>query len=466
MKRKWWIVALIIVLVGGAYLGYSEWLKPRGARAQTSQQVTELVVVERGTLQDSIEASGNLTPARERSLIFETQGRVAEVYVTEGDRVTEGQPLVRLDATSLELTVESAEASLAQAQVQLEQVLQGPTDAEIAAAEAALSSAKASYAQVKEGTSEAQLAQLRADVDLAAREVQQAQGNYERSGQNVVVGLQLQDATWAYEQAQLAYEIALDVDNNDLASAWSKVEQAQIDLDEILAGPTDEEVEAAELNVERAEISLQKARRQLENMTLVTPFDGTITQLNAVEDEMLSGTVAVIVADLESLEVDISLDEVDVTQVSEGQTAGVAVEALDGLTIPGEVLEIAPQGETTSGVVLYPVTVGLMERPDGVRVGMTVDVEIIIAQWEDVLYLPQRAIKLEGDGAYVMVQKDSDEFERVSVVLGKSLAGNVEIVQGVSEGDVVGVLTEVATDNNEDEAPPMPGMGIFGGGRP
>lgn len=460
MKKKWWIAGFIVSLVVGGYLIYTRWIEPPATRAQGEEQITELRVVERGTLQEAIEATGNLTPVRERSLSFETGGRVAEVYVTEGESVREGQPLVQLERTSLELALASAGASLQQAEVRLAQVLEGASEAQIAAEEAMVSSAQASYALVKEGASEEQLAQLQAEMERAAKEVRRAQGNYERAGQNVHAGLELQDATLAYEQARLAYEIALDVDNHDLASAWSKVEGAQADLEALLAEPTEEEVEAAELSVQRAQLALERAQRQYDDATLSAPFDGTVTALTAVVGERVSGAVVVIVADLDALEVEITLDEGDVARVSEGQEALLTVEALEDVSISGEVVEIAPQGETKSGVVLYPVTVKLTERPERVRAGMTTDVEIVTERWENVLHLPQRAVQLEGDRAYLLVQGASGEFERVPVVLGRRVGGHVEILEGVNEGAVVGVLTAIEVEEGDDGTQ-MPGMNML-----
>ncbi|MCD4739318.1 MAG: efflux RND transporter periplasmic adaptor subunit [Anaerolineae bacterium] len=194
---------------------------------------------------------------------------------------------------------------------------------------------------------------------------------------------------------------------------------------------------------------------------MAAPFAGTVTELNVAVGELAAGSAVVVIAELETLEVEITLDESDVVQVSEGQSAQVSLEALDKLSIPGEVTEIAPQGETTSGVVLYPLTVQLAEIPAEIRAGMTVDVEIIIARWDDLLYLPQRALKLQDGQAYAMLQNGSGEFKRVPVTLGRSLGGNVEIKDGLTEGDVVGVLTEIVTD--EELEPPM---FMMGRGRP
>ncbi len=380
MKKRWWILGVVLVVVGG-YLSYARWLKPGNAGAQATEKVTELVVVVRGALQDSIEGSGNLVAAQERALAFGSGGRVTAIYIAEGEHVTAGQPLVQLETTSLELSVKQAEASLAKTQVQLEATLAGATESEIAAAEAAVSSVQASYAQVKDGVSTERLTQLQAELDLAAQEVQQAQGNYDRYGDRMAASLQ--DATLAYERAQFTYDIAAEVDSYTLTSAWSNVEQRQADLDALLAGPTEEERATADLGVQQAELALQKAQRQLEDATLAAPFAGTVTELNVAVGELAAGSAVVVIAELETLEVEITLDESDVVQVSEGQSAQVSLEALDKLSIPGEVTEIAPQGETTSGVVLYPLTVRLAETPPEIRAGMTVDVEIIIARWDD-----------------------------------------------------------------------------------
>lgn len=119
---------------------------------------------------------------------------------------------------------------------------------------------------------------------------------------------------------------------------------------------------------------------------------------------------------------------------------------------------------------LYPVTVQLQQIPERVRAGMSADVEVITEVLEDVLYLPQRAVRLDGDAAYVMQQTASGEFVVTPVTLGRSLAGNVEILSGLAEGDVVGVMTEVTTDgtteNEDGRGMQFPGMGALMGGRP
>ncbi|MEA3397044.1 MAG: biotin/lipoyl-binding protein, partial [Chloroflexota bacterium] len=303
MKKKWWIL-IVLLLAGLGYLGYSRLSKAGAASASPATQVTELVVVTRGTLQDSVDGSGNLVAVQEVSLSFPSSGRVAEVLVEEGENVAAGEPLLRLDTANLELNVAREEIALEEAQLRLEQTLAAATGDEIAAAEAGLSLAQANYSKAKEGTSSEQLAQLETDLQLRVQEVRKAQGNYDRYGERMAP--QLQDATLNYEQAQLAYDIAAaGPDSNDLWASWTQVESAQAKLDALLAGPTDEEVEAAQLKVEQADLSLKKARRRLEEATLTSPFAGTVAQLNVAEGELAGGTAVVVVSDLTTLDVDV-----------------------------------------------------------------------------------------------------------------------------------------------------------------
>ncbi len=460
MKKKWWIL-IVLLLAGLGYLGYSRLSKSGAASAAPATQVTELVVVTRGTLQNSVDGSGNLVAVKEVSLSFSSSGRVAEVLVEEGENVAAGEPLLRLDTANLELNVAREKIALEETQIRLEQTLAAATGDEIAAAEAGLSLAQANYSKMKEGTSSEQLAQLETDLGLRAQEVRKAQGNYDRYGERMAP--QLQDATLNYEQAQLAYDIAAaGPDSNDLWASWTQVESAQAKLDALLAGPTDEEVEAAKLKVEQASLSLKKAQRRLEEATLTAPFAGAVVQLNVAEGEFASGTAVVVVSDLTTLDVDVILDENDVTLVQEGQTAQVSVTALDGPAISGEIVAIAPTAQVKAGVSLYPVTVRLTPTEQAVRAGMTADVEIVTASWENVLTLPLRAIRIEGDESYVMLQTAEGEFKPRPVTLGVSAGGNVEIVAGLAEGEVIGVVTEVSP---EDEAG-TPRMGLLFGGRP
>jgi HlyD family secretion protein len=160
------------------------------------------------------------------------------------------------------------------------------------------------------------------------------------------------------------------------AEARRDVAQAQLAL--VQAGVTDEEIALAEGAVAQAEAALQAARAVLDQATLSAPFAGVVTALEVSPGEVvMQGQVLVRLADLDHLRVRTTdLSERDVTGVAIGGLATVYVEAL-GVEVAGRVVEIGVQPTAIGGDVVFPVVVELDEQPEGLRWGMSVEVEIV-----------------------------------------------------------------------------------------
>jgi RND family efflux transporter MFP subunit len=246
------------------------------------------------------------------------------------------------------------------------------------------------------------------------------------------------------------------------------VAQAQLDL--LLAGPREEQVQAAQAAVDQASAAADQARLRLKKATLATPMDGTVTTLRIERGEWVSpGQPVIVLSDLAVLEVDVNLDETDVAQVMVGQNAWLTVDAFPGVELAGEVTTIAPVAQVQAGVVLYPVAVRLKladpstdaGQAPRLRAGMTADVTVITASRENVIVVPLRAVKTEGQRAYVD-RLVSGQVERVEVKLGMMTETEVEITDGVAEGDVVVVVA--APTQGSGDAVPMP-LRVLGGGK-
>ncbi len=175
------------------------------------------------------------------------------------------------------------------------------------------------------------------------------------------VALEVADKQLKVKQKQLALEDAqLDVVDAGKAvdDAQYALETAKLDVEEV-----GHDVEDAELDVEEARKALLNAQEKLEEANsksplIVAPFDGFITKVNVEGgDEVLSGTVAVQLADPNKFEAEIMVSEVDILQVKEGGEAWVQVDALSGLTLPAEVTHISPTATISQGVVNYKVKV-------------------------------------------------------------------------------------------------------------
>jgi len=166
--------------------------------------------------------------------------------------------------------------------------------------------------------------------------------------------LQVKQKQLALEDAQLAVEDA----QKAVADAKYALEDARLDVEDAR-----HDVEDAQLNVEDATKSLVNAQEKLEEANsksplIVAPFDGFITKVNVEGgDDVMTGTVAVQLADPNKFEAEIMVSEMDILQVKEGGEAWVQVDAMSGLTLPAEVTHISPTATIQSGVVNYRVKV-------------------------------------------------------------------------------------------------------------
>ena len=479
MSKKRWIVAIAVVVVAG--LGFAGWQFVSGQQEAVAQ-AQETATVRQDTLQVVVEGTGSLAPRAEIQLAFLSGGQVAEVLVQEGQVVEAGQPLVRLETDDLKLEIARAEASLASAEGQLAQLLASPRpeeitaqEANLAAAQGQVSAAVANRDQVIAGpdasaiaSAEAQVATAEMDYRAALRTVDSIDKKTDEDRKE-----QARYDLWAAEIGLDAAQTQLDVllagadadevraAQADVSAAVEQRDAAQAQLDLLLAGATEEQIQAAEAAVDQAHVAVDQARLQLERATLAAPWEGTVTSLDVEVGEMVNPVQPILVlSDLTALEVDVNLDETDVTHVALAQEAHVSVDAFPGVAMVGEVTYIAPKADIFSGVVLYPVTVRLMISDLPVRAGMTADVEITTATQEGALIVPLRAVHTEDGHAYVDRLGDG-EVERVEVTLGLTTDTEAEITGGLAAGDVVAVVSGATRDSGIQ----MPGpMGRFVGG--
>jgi HlyD family secretion protein len=190
--------------------------------------------------------------------------------------------------------------------------------------------------------------------------------------------LALQQATLDYESALANYEMVMrGALPEDLEAAWAGVESAKAQVDMLEAGATAEQLAAAQAGVAQAEAALETARATLNQARLTAPFEGTVADLQVSPGQVVvPGQVVLTVADMDHLRVETTdLSERDVARVQVGQGATVFVEAL-AIDVPGRVSHISPLASTVGGDVVYTVVVDLDEQPEGLRLGMSVEVQI------------------------------------------------------------------------------------------
>jgi len=302
----------------------------------------------------------------------------------------------------------------------------------------------------------------------------------------------LADAEANLKQAQVEYETALQNEQSGLATAEARVRTAQTDLDELLTGadaddlaaaraqqaraeadlaqltgaqragsvaaqqgnleaararleqvtadPTTSDLARAEARVAQAQAQLDQAQIQLDDATLRAPFGGLVATVSVAPGESLGTQAPVVLIDVSSYLVKVTVDEVDIGRVSVGQRVDVLIDAL-GERLPGTVLRLEPLPQSESAVTAYQVTVEL--DPDGrtLSPGMTASATIVADSRTKVLSVPAAAVRSEGERSLVsVVVTDADGKRSVqerTVTVGLQADEQVEILSGLTEGEQV-----------------------------
>lgn len=328
----------------------------------------------------TISALGSVESGTVVSLSFQSSGKVSALYVKVGDYVEAGEVLADLDSTDAWNTYQEALLRLESAQLAYDDLLAPPTETEIDLAEASIASAQASYSSVANGTSESQLQQSelryqQLQTQLNSLQVQRANMN----GSEEEIALQearIGAATFNLEIARLELEQSQTPNSSSLWSASLRVQQAQLELEQLLAGPTEQQVTNAQLAVERAQSAVLSAQTALEQSQLVSPRSGYVTAVSiAAGDTASAASAALEIADLSHLQMTVPVNELDIGRVLEGQAATIQLDALTGVEFPGVVQSVGWLSETsTDGIVTYAVQVRLETTDSRVRLGMTGEV--------------------------------------------------------------------------------------------
>lgn len=415
-RKRWLVIVLVLVLAGaGAYAVLGD----RGENAATQFQTA---TVARGQLTATIGATGTVRAKQTATLVWQAAGTVDTVNVKVGDNIPADFVLAFLEKTSLPQSVILAEADLASAQQQLAELINSDT---------ALAQATITLRDAREVFVRAENWRKELDGKIHIKEI-----IYKKFGSRTIPVLK--------EYRGYASEETKAKADEDLALAQAKLDDAQREYDR-LAGGNLEEITAAQARVDAAQATINLAR-------VISPFAATVTESSVLSgDQISAGQVAFRLDDLTSLYVDVEVSEVDINSVSVGQPAALTFDAILNREYHGEVVEVAKAGNNVNGVVSFKVTVELTDADSFVKPGMTAAVNITIEEIQDVLLVPNRAVRLV-DGERVVYLLVDGLPVRTEIRLGSS-SDTVSVLAGgdVEEGDLI-ILN-----------PPSNGEGPFGG---
>jgi multidrug efflux pump subunit AcrA (membrane-fusion protein) len=339
-----------------------------------------------------VSASGVVTPLREAHLAFVQGGEVKKVNAAIGDKVTKGEILVELENTVAQVQYDQAKRTLSQL----------TSDAAIAAAEHSLVVAQQDEKDAKNRVltwvthrgSDDMIDKADSNYTIADGNLVNAKTFFDmfdhlkKDDPNYVEALsRLTAARTAYDQAKTnldylqAKPTPLEVQKNDtlLAIAQAAVQEDQWYLSALKGEQVPEIATGIQLtNLQNAKDNLAAAQTLLDNSRLTSPLDGLVTNINLHEGDFAApGVVSAAVIDPTSYYVETTdLSELDVPKVKVGQTVRIIIKAL-GETITGKVKAISSEATSLGGDMVYKTIITLDKIPDGLRSGMSADVEYL-----------------------------------------------------------------------------------------
>ena len=504
---KWMVPVACVAVLGG-------WFILRPDRAQDANVDVNYVQTtpEKRDLSNSLSGTGTLNPANTYNVKSLVAGKVLTSTIEEGDIVEEGTVLYTVDASDATTKAEQASITLQQAQRSYDKTV----DRQYVRAEVAGVVATLKVAKGDEVTSGQEVAVIRDSskmvlhlefpaADAAAFSVGQSaevtlDGTFETLTGTVTAvtgtdtlstgnlltrtvtitvrnagGLTTAQAATATINgvsciAAKCFEYQAERTLTTLAAgtvtAINVQEGGAVNKDYIVLQISGEDlteaIQSAAETLRSAELNMDNLQEAMNNYTVTSPISGTIIEKNAkAGDALTAGADLCTIYDLSYLVMVINVDELQVSDVSVGQSVQVTADAVPDKTYTGTVTRVSMKGSSNGGTTTYPVTVRIDET-EGLRPGMNANAEIVIAEAKNALAVPNAAIVR---GGYVLVTKDSpsaanadpdmtapEGYVYVPVKIGVSDDDYTQIISGVTGNDTVAYdPSSVSTDYYYDD---------------
>jgi HlyD family secretion protein len=399
-KKKKIIIAVAAVAVLALVIIISVF-----ASRKDEPEVTTVKLEVKPELRQTVTASGEVRPIRYIKLTSEVPGRIEEIYVNPGDQVTLGKPLVRVDPTQLQ---SSQEAQWAAAQQAINDV-QNARNA-VANAQQGLVVAESSVASARQ-----QLVALQTSVDRAQVDLNTAQRELKRYSDLIEAGVSSRAdydaARDKFDQAKIALQTAkanLESQRIAVKESMERANQQKITVQEAKTG-----IRSSEMRASQQQALLRGQSSQRSKATQLSPLNGVVadipTRVGEYAVSQLSTTPLMTIADMSTINVEVNVDETEISNVEVGQQAKVKVDALGDKEITAVVTQKNPlavsksdtQGGLSNRVNVqeakeFKVTVELRDMPDdirnGLRPGMSATATITTKTKNNVIAVPLEAI--------------------------------------------------------------------------
>jgi HlyD family secretion protein len=449
-KRVIWITGALALLAIAAY----EFLPAQGKNS-TGQSTTQTAMVEQGSIKETVEAQGMVSAEPTALLTWESRGIISTYGLKVGDQVKKGDILLGLEDSSKSVEILQAQTTLLAAQAELDKLLSADSNYQAALKEVTYQEGilKNKYSQRHEfysnEVSDERIDAVRANYNLAQQEVWILEAEYEKARKLDEKDPQRVAAYAALQAGTLKRDSLLRAFNQILGTPYGyRAENYFIVYDQQVAVVAEARAAYARQLDNSDEISAARAKVQalqntINQASIIAPFSGTITKIDAIAGEQVSaGTTSLQLDDLSNLTVGLDISQMEINKIHLGQPAEMTFSAIPNHTYSGTVNEIGEVGTDNDGKILFSVHVALDDADELVKPGFTVTVSIITNQVENALLIPNAAIQYYADGtAYVMSAESLGGFTAVPIETGARSDAFTELKIGnLKEGDRLAVV--------------------------
>ena len=502
-KKNWkWLVPVVVVAAAGAVF-----LIGGGNKAASGDVTYAETTPVRQDVSNSLSGTGTLNPANTYTVKSLVDGKILTGGFEEGDKVEEGDVLYTIDSSDASTNLEKASIALQQAQRSYDktvdlQYVRAEVDGTVSSLKVAKGDQVTSGQEVAviRDSSKMLLNLLFPAADAASFSVGQSAdvvldgtfetlkgtvtavtGTDELSTGNLLVrtvtirvnnagGLttaqaatasingvsSIASATFAYQAERTLTALASGTVSAINVQEGDAVSKGDI-LIELTGDDLTESIQSASESLRSAEISMQNQQDNMSNYTITSPISGTIIEKDAKQgDALTSGSTLCVIYDLSYLEMVINVDELQIGALSVGQKVQLTADAVTDKTYVGTVTRVSMKGSSSGGTTTYPITIRI-DDTDGLRPGMNANAEIVVAEANNALVVPNAAVIR---GGYMLVSKKSpsaanavedmdapEGYVYVKVETGVSDDSYTEIKSGLQEDDTVAYDTSSVSDD-------------------
>jgi len=387
--------ALAVLAIAGFYF----W----GRSSSAPQYLTARI--ERGSLRNTVTATGTVQAVTTVQVGSQASGTISALYADFNSHVKQGQVIAQLDPSVSKAQVEQARANVQQARANLQQAISSVAGSRAGVTDAR---AKAQAAQSVVQNNQSGVSSARANVDVLKAQLDDAKAFLNQQDSLLKSGVIAQRD---YDLANTAYQSALAKYNQGQAqlnqavltqqsSASSGVaqSQAQVQQSQAQVQTSQAQVQQAQAQVQQAEAALQLAQVNLAHTTITSPIDGVVVSRDVnvgqtVAASLSAPTLFTIAKDLTQMQVIANIDQADIGLVEQAKSVKFSVDAFPGKDFDGKIEQMRLNPQNVQNVVTYNVVIDVDNPDQKLKPGMTANLTITIDERNNVLKVPNAALR-------------------------------------------------------------------------